>query len=318
MLNGAEPYTSGTKAWKAYSTPVGSPADVVTLPMGTPFSSFTPYRLIYQLAQSVDEVVTYEGSLMLHEGDNQIEVGTGIIVREAVNPQPFGDGIYINNNAVPTGRLKNRTNSIRNVFKESQKDKKWTILANHAAGNGGGQAYTSKSLYDPTSAYSVTYLALDTYAIGIAPDTISAEYAPNIRESVESLVRELVEARTESSVLQNTKAQKQQPKWIEGTLINEFTGAVRYTQSDNGLVSVQFTVTISNTTLNTLICRLPKDYLPYASVVSAPTVNNNTGSTGAGFGINRTLGGLVISGTPHFNVGQVVVGQITYRKHMGE
>ena len=41
---------------------------------------------MYQLSQSVDEVAEYEGELMLHEGYNQIEVGTGIVVREVSIP----------------------------------------------------------------------------------------------------------------------------------------------------------------------------------------------------------------------------------------
>ncbi|MFC4600673.1 hypothetical protein [Cohnella hongkongensis] len=326
-------YTSGTKYWAKIYTGTGTPntSSDGSIPIvwgsGTTVlpteinndPTFTPYRLMYQLAQSVDEPVTYEGSLMLHEGDNQVEVGTGGVVREAANPIFYSttNDYLINNISFISSLLSKRTNSILALYKNGIWDRAG-LTKTLGAWNGNEGVRIPSANYDPTAAYSVTYLALDSYTLGIAPQKISAEYAPNIRESVESLVRELVEARTETSVLQNTKAQKQQPQWIEGTLINEFAGAVRYTQSDNGFVTLQFTVTISNTTLNTLICRLPKDYLPYASVVASPTVNNNTGSTGAGVAISRVLGGLVISGTPHFNVGQVVVGQITYRKHMGE
>jgi len=220
---------TGQKYWYGVtSVPVGGSSYVSTLPTELINSAtWQPYRLIYQLAQSTDEPVTYEGSLMLHEGANQVEVGTGIVVREAANPILFGEAYYINNKAAaPAGNLKNRTNAIHKLFRDSREDKQWTVLTNHAAGNGGGQAYINKSLFDPSAVYSVTYLVLDTYTLGIAPQTISAAYASNIRESVESLVRELVESRTETSVLQNTKAQKRQsslsykPTTMSGWVIN--------------------------------------------------------------------------------------------------
>ncbi|MFD2334769.1 hypothetical protein ACFSR7_36485, partial [Cohnella sp. GCM10020058] len=76
---------SGTKTWTRWDATSNTGA-VTTVPSDYAASTFTPYRLIYQLAASVDEAVNYEGDLVLHEGGNQIEVGTGVVVREAAKP----------------------------------------------------------------------------------------------------------------------------------------------------------------------------------------------------------------------------------------
>ncbi|MFD2330674.1 hypothetical protein ACFSR7_15585, partial [Cohnella sp. GCM10020058] len=76
---------TGTKTWTKWDATSNTSA-VTTVPADYAASTFTPYRLIYQLAASVDEAINYEGDLVLHEGGNQIEVGTGVVVREAAKP----------------------------------------------------------------------------------------------------------------------------------------------------------------------------------------------------------------------------------------
>jgi len=235
-------------------------------------AGFTPYRLMFQLAHSVDESVTYEGSLMLHEGVNQVEVGTGVVVREA--SKPFNNGIddfmRINNNAYPESYLSRQADVIRTVYRGDRLDKSWTIDGLVAYGN--SRAVVPKTHYDSTLAYSVTYLALDTYTLGVAPQTISAEYAPNIRESIESLVREVVEARTETSVLQNTKAQKNPSQWIEPTLLNEWVrynsnyATASYYKDDSSIVRIRGLIKGGVTAANTVLFYLPAGYRPSFNV----------------------------------------------------
>jgi hypothetical protein len=67
---------------------------VQTLPTGYATTSWTPYKLSYQLATTVEEVVTVEGAINLHTGGNQIEVSEGVVVREKVTPAS-ASGIFI-------------------------------------------------------------------------------------------------------------------------------------------------------------------------------------------------------------------------------
>ncbi len=250
---------------------------------------WTDYRLMYQLAQSVDEPITYEGSLMLHEGDNQIEVGTGVVVREAANPKTVGTGFYMINvdgaksPSYAGSELRKRAKYILRVFRNQVTDM-WKMESSPNS-YGAVNTYIAASNFDPAAAYSATYLALDTFALGIAPQTISAEYAPNIRESVESLVREVVEARKETSVLQNTKAQKQQPQWIAPTLRNDWIDygvsanhPISYMKDDLGEVKIRGMIKLGAMASNTVLFYLPKGYRPKAQVTGVGQFGGATGS----------------------------------------
>jgi len=275
--NGLTPYTSGNKWWAKRRSDGSFTEGTNVLPTISGWidgQGYTPYRLMYQLAQSVDESVTYEGSLMLHEGVNQVEVGTGIVVREAATPYA---GTHINGGDV-SSLLKCRLSRFVNVYKNGQVDRAWDIISDTS--NEKYRATIKAGHYDYTAVYYVTYLAFDTYTLGVAPQTISAEYVPNIRESVESLVREVVEARTEITVLQNTKAQNQQPQWIVPTLLSEWTnryGTAGYYRDDSNIVHFKGFLQNGITAQGTVLFYLPKGYRPLQlSPISTLTYSTNS------------------------------------------
>ncbi|QMV42972.1 hypothetical protein [Cohnella cholangitidis] len=283
-------YSSGTKLWCRRSE-VGLTLTDTRSTVPTDMSpNFTPYRLMYQLAQSVDEAVNYEGSLMLHEGANQVDVGLGIVVREAVGQVYTSNPTdrYINA-ASPGYALKYRVGRLLELFVGKDVDKRWTVSIPSSTETiswiGRGQWKTPIANYDPIAEYSTTYLALDTYALGIAPMIINAEYAPNIRESVESLVRKVVEARTEVSVLRNTKAQKQQGQWITPTLVGGWVDSsgvyevAGYRKDDQG--NVMLRGAIKSGTAGTVAFTLPAGYRPKLAL---PWVTLGSDGTNRSFG----------------------------------
>ncbi|MEZ2660484.1 hypothetical protein, partial [Aneurinibacillus aneurinilyticus] len=75
---------TGTRSWVSL-TGVIETASLATAMSRTP-NGFTSYRLIYQLAQPFEVPVTSEGKITLHEGTNVLEVGTGVVIREATKP----------------------------------------------------------------------------------------------------------------------------------------------------------------------------------------------------------------------------------------
>lgn len=175
------PYTSGTKQWFNIYGPT-TPA-VPTVPINS-YSEWTPYQLVYQLATPTVEPITSEGQLTLIEGNNQVEVGTGIVLRETVIPYTYGAGINnINDNSPdPKGNLTNKTNKILGVYVDRLRDFRWKMLSNIANANGGGVAQFVGVL-DKSKSYSVTYLMLDTFPI--------ASFVGSIAENEKALLADL-------------------------------------------------------------------------------------------------------------------------------
>ncbi|MED0738816.1 hypothetical protein P4S89_17840, partial [Aneurinibacillus thermoaerophilus] len=100
----------------------------------------TPYRLLYQLATPVEVPVTSEGEISLHEGDNLLEVGTGIVRREPANPSLTLPRYWINANRLQSSWLKNRAEKILAVYKNEIIDKSWKIWTNTTTGYGLSEA----------------------------------------------------------------------------------------------------------------------------------------------------------------------------------
>ncbi|SHE11294.1 Uncharacterised protein [Chlamydia abortus] len=234
--NNGEDYNDPTNTWQKFWFPLGVPQNsdwhnyAVTSVPGEPSISIktgavTPYLLQYQLADTVDEPLEYEGGIILYAGNNQIVVGTGIIMGEKANPvlDTGLDGIpkyFINNSTrAPSSMFKNKTSKILGIYRDTTKDNKWSILT-HYYSHGHQLAEIIATNYDLSAVYRATYRALDTYKIGIAPSEISAEYASNLGCTVDSLVEENKNALARITVLENNIAVKEQPQEICPSLIN--------------------------------------------------------------------------------------------------
>lgn len=225
----------GSRYYGVYNgpgVPTEAPTSANTLYVYRKNRDWTPYLLQYQLATPVDEPLEHEGSLMLCEGANQVEVGAGVVVREKANPQWFNAGnayIYVINSTfdarMEASKLQYRANKLRSIYRNNKQDKYW-IFESPGKTYGNEQAKIYDYNYDPSAVYQVTYLALDTYKIGITPTEISAEYAANLRGTVDSLVEGNKNALGRITVLENETAMKEvgPPQWITPTLLNGWVG----------------------------------------------------------------------------------------------
>lgn len=152
------PYNgTGTKTWnsiKHWGTPAYYTATLPTIQA----PEWTPYQLIYELARAAVEPITSEGQLTLFEGENQVEVGTGIVLRELARPIAYGTSASNINDQ--SSKLTKTTNRILQVYRDSKRDSNWSLLTNNPSGYGGAVAQLLRE-YDPSAAYSVTYLMLD-------------------------------------------------------------------------------------------------------------------------------------------------------------
>ncbi|MCP1307789.1 gp53-like domain-containing protein [Paenibacillus tyrfis] len=196
---------SGIKAW-AYRRPDGGWQDVGINAPTTPAPGFTPYKLQYQLIEATVEEIASEGEITLHEGPNQIEVGNGMIVREKTVPfyDVFLNEYFLNAHSVKAP-LRAGVRKYITVYRGNHADKKWSF------GTGGPEsrnyAVIPASNYDPAAAYTVTYLALDQYALTCNLESIQGEYASNLKKVVDQLAAHQADVEARVSATENLARQ---------------------------------------------------------------------------------------------------------------
>ncbi|AWP25918.1 hypothetical protein [Paenibacillus sp. Cedars] len=177
--------------------------------------TIAPYQLVYQLATPTIEPIVSEGMLTFNEGSNQIEVGTGLVVQESVKPKQHANTNWIINNTGVGTSLSNKVSAIKVIYRDSFRDYGWT-KETVAGAWGTEQAYTPNAKYDPSAAYSATYLTLDKSPI--VP--FSGSYASNEKAMLQELTDAVQQHAIAVSVLMNKKVDKDAPGWITPTLLN--------------------------------------------------------------------------------------------------
>jgi hypothetical protein len=208
MNNGTygTPYNgTGTKTWiplgdtdntRATTTLPTSPSP--TIEDGT----IDYYKLTYQLATPVSETIIPEGALSIHAGQNQIEVGEGVIVREQVTPI-LGPTSYninrIDNSSLSEGALTKRADKIIAIYKNGVKDSNWKIGI-YGTPNGNESAVLDISLFDSSATYEVTYLVLDKHLFTTNIPSVTATYQGNLKETVEELVQNVNDLEERQSI----------------------------------------------------------------------------------------------------------------------
>jgi hypothetical protein len=219
-------------------------------------------------------------------------MGTGIVVREEAKPYLSSTHKIwaINNWSVGydlNSRTKYRVKKFIDIYKNNNVDNWAYYDVDTTGGYGGAIAQIEDDRYDKTAAYSVTYLALDTYKLGIAPQSISGTVTPNIKETVDDAVQAITGLRRDVSVLQATKVGKQQPQWITATLINGWENydignidPVCYRITEAGNVMLKGTIRSGINGMAALI--LPKGMRPAKKLIRSGMSHAGSGSEVSG------------------------------------
>ncbi|MGG4216546.1 hypothetical protein [Paenibacillus sp. FSL L8-0638] len=253
---------TGTKYWVQR---VGAANFTQSVPLAS-YAGYTPYKLVYQLATPTVEPIVSEGQLSFIEGDNQVEVGTGIVLREAAKPsyESTSGNYQVNNSALTGSALRNKAERILNIFRNSVSDKAFEIISNTAA-YGVQLAVIKASNYDPVASYSATYLMLDKSPV--VP--LTGSYAANEKTLLTDLVDSVQQNTVRVSVLENKKADKDNPAWITPTLLNGWVPWVGvstyppgYYKDGTGVVHLRGWVKDGAKAQATVIFRLPVGYRP--------------------------------------------------------
>jgi hypothetical protein len=126
---------------------------------------------------------------VLQAGQNQVELGEGVVVRENVIPDggtaDTGYTYVINYKwNVYNSWLKNPVSRFIEIYKNGIPDKTWKITIS-TNGYGGLVASCSQNNYDPTASYSVTYIA-QPYQLSASVQSLDASYETNLRTVVDN------------------------------------------------------------------------------------------------------------------------------------
>ncbi|MFS0870659.1 hypothetical protein [Paenibacillus xylanilyticus] len=288
------PYNgTGTKAWSYRASNFSGAVNAGTMlggttnlptqlaPSGGTAYTWVPYQLVYQLATPTVEPITSEGQLTLIEGSNQVEVGTGIVLREGVKPYANAGIGYVGINApsspnYPGTGLQTNVSRLLKIYKDGRIDNGWKIQLGQGI-TGGGEEYADTSIanYEPSATYTVTYLMLDKSPIVPFAGTV----AENEKALLTNLVQDVQQANARLSVVESKKAEKDVPAWITPTLLalwvnysNNPNEAARYKKIGD---VVYLTGIIKSGNYSSAAFYLPKGYRP-AGAVAIPVITNTS------------------------------------------
>ncbi|URJ46756.1 hypothetical protein MF628_001322 [Paenibacillus polymyxa] len=264
----------------------GGMGGATTTVPSTQAPNWTPYQLVYQLATPTVEPIISEGQLTFTEGENPVEVGTGIVLREPSKPVPYQEGAQITNRWAMNKLTSSWPNPFKNLprkalqvygngFSESFNTGTTGDLANWYGGVYIDQLYA----YAPEKSYSVTYLMA-------APSPVvpfTGNYAANEKTLLADLVDSVQQNTARVSVLENKKADKDSmPVRYYPTLINGWAKYFDYSPSfykdSSGVVHLEGIV--QNGVMDKAIFVLPIGFRPKNSpLVTGVASHNQTSSS---------------------------------------
>ncbi|SEM82043.1 hypothetical protein [Paenibacillus sp. OV219] len=213
MNNGTfgTPYDgTGTKTWTVWNATSNTGA-VTTAPTSMA-AGWTPYTIDYVLAQSIEEVILGgEGVISLASGGNQVELLEGVVLREKVVPTTGGStaDYHINAVGVPSASdnpLKYRNSKILKVFKNGVDDTaNWSFVVTLAYGS--QRVYQSKTIFDASAEYTVTYTVLDKHTYTANAIEAKVEYQSTAKSIQGVIVQQAADNTTQIEILVRSMAE---------------------------------------------------------------------------------------------------------------
>jgi hypothetical protein len=195
--------TGKPTAWKSLGDGTDAPTQTLAYVSANKAPNFTPYKLSYVLATPAVQPAAVEGDIAVN-GLTQVEVGSGVIVREKIVPflitEASGDFYQINKTGYAGSYSKQKLSKFISIFKNGINDtSKWNINTTFA-GNGSYRAYVPKVDYDASAEYTVTYLLLDRHLFTNNGIDLKATYSNSIRSALDDLVAKQSDNTTALSV----------------------------------------------------------------------------------------------------------------------
>ncbi|AOK91629.1 hypothetical protein [Paenibacillus polymyxa] len=261
-------YDSNGAAATLYVTTL--PTTAITSLSYVRYGNWSAYQLVYKLATPTAEPIISEGQLTFVAGDNQVEVGTGIVLREPADVfmetgTMFGNRMNINNASFSARLLRNRSIQPLTVYKDGVLDTRWTKGVGWITSAGTLSQLLNASDSDRVSAYSVTY-----FMVGLSPVVpFTGIYAANEKTLLLDLIDCVQQANLRLSVVENKKADKDSPSWITPTLLNGVTAETssvdmwpQYLKMSDNLIKMHGSIKVPTSNATVTCFRLPEGYRP--------------------------------------------------------
>lgn len=282
-ISGVEPNANAVKAlmngWRAtnhngtrytYWAPILSSGSVVNdenYVANNKAPGWTGWAMLqYQLADSVVEDVTdkVEGAISLYEGDNQVEMGEAVVVREDATPSQSSTGEFwiINDTSSlhAASALRYPVEDFVAVYRNGQQDSSWEKFTGTNT-NGKWKLRILSNLYDPSASYSVTYIA-EPYQYSANAQSVDVQYTANVKTALDRTIQDVADLSTRVSAVPSIYARKGQEPWIEPTLLNGWSGVARYYKDEFGTVHATCSISGGIATSGTVLFVLPEGYRP--------------------------------------------------------
>ncbi|WP_350300588.1 BppU family phage baseplate upper protein [Peribacillus frigoritolerans] len=192
-------------AWRSLGNGTDAPTQTLAYVSANMAPGFTPYKLSYLLVTPKVEDVSdkVEGDITV-SGLTQIEVGSGVIVREKAIITTYQTNKFINAEII--GKLNNRSNKIMAIYKNGVRDNKWFLdilqsYPNKEVVLGSRYARIDEKDFDATAEYTVTYQVQDKNLFTVTPYNVKATFAKNIRNALDDTVQRVEDNTTNISGL---------------------------------------------------------------------------------------------------------------------
>jgi hypothetical protein len=192
-------------AWRSLGDGTDAPTQTIVYVRDNKAPNFTPYKLSYVLASPQTQIVNHlvEGDIVV-SGNTQVEVTSGVVVRERVTPYSISGNYFINREAAgDTSKLKNKTKKIYGVYKNGSKDSLWTIEFASAFVYGSERAFIKQEMFDTNATYEVTYLVLDRQLHTVNATEVKASYSGSLKDTVDMNNEKLSDVATQTSINTN-------------------------------------------------------------------------------------------------------------------
>jgi len=272
---------TGTKAWHPINSWDGSSYSgyVLSLPTSPPSqttisgtvrvkSDWQPYKLIYELEKPTTENVNVVGSVTLKEGNNELIVSEGRIVRERMNPVLSGGFYKVNEINLTTSHLKYSAKVILKVYKNGVVDESWFYGGGSAFYKGGGYAYIDQANFDVTAVYECDYEPLELYNISAPTNPMNIEYQSNLGAVVSEIINVVSDHDLRLDVVEMDMVRKDKPiNFISLTVVNGWADLIQITKDDLNRVTLTGSLrTIGVTTQGTLVATIPVGFRPTRAI----------------------------------------------------
>ncbi|MFE1631037.1 hypothetical protein ACFLFF_30345 [Brevibacillus reuszeri] len=268
------------KAW-AYKNADGTYSNATSMVILEELASgFTPYKLTYLLDIAEEEHVRAEGSIMVGEGTNYLEVLEGFIVREPNTPYVTSAYAYINYINARQSMLKHAAERIETIYENGKPSNLNWYMTTNSSYQGMG-CYAQGALFNPSASWEVSYIAKDSYLLTCPPIDIKVEYPTTLKSVVDTLVKQTTRAEHRITIIENEFALAHQPMWLPAILQRGWTNystaysPASYYKDSFGVVHIKGLIKGGTINVGTIFT-LPQGLRPVESFFAQVMHSNGT------------------------------------------